>query len=51
MNTTPSIPQRDAEPAPAGVLEELNLTMFVPCYNEETRITGTLETIKAAIAV
>lgn len=50
MNTTPAVPQRDAEPAPAGVCEELDLTMFVPCYNEEKRITGTLETIKAAIA-
>lgn len=35
---------------PAGVREELDLTMFVPCYNEEARITGTLDTIKAAMA-
>jgi len=35
---------------PAGIREELDLTMFVPCYNEEERITGTLETIKAAMA-
>ena len=50
MNTTPAVPPRDTEPTPAGVREELDLTMFVPCYNEEARITGTLETIKAAIA-
>lgn len=49
MNTTPAVPPRDSSPAPAGVREELDLTMFVPCYNEEARITGTLETIKAAI--
>jgi glycosyltransferase involved in cell wall biosynthesis len=35
---------------PAGVREELDLTFFVPCYNEEARVTGTLETIKAAMA-
>lgn len=50
MNTTPAVPPRDTEPVPPGVLEALDLTMFVPCYNEEARITGTLETIKAAIA-
>lgn len=50
MNTVPAMPQRDTEPTPAGVCEEIDLTMFVPCYNEEARITGTLETIKAAIA-
>jgi glycosyltransferase involved in cell wall biosynthesis len=41
---------KPAESVPAGVREEIDLTMFVPCYNEETRITGTLETIKAAMA-
>ena len=41
---------RPSEPVPPGVVEELDLTMFVPCYNEEERITGTLETIKAAMA-
>lgn len=38
------------EAVPPGVVEEIDLTMFVPCYNEEERITGTLETIKAAMA-
>jgi len=46
MSGTAPIP----ETVPAGVREELDLTMFVPCYNEEERITGTLETIKAAMA-
>ncbi|MSU47375.1 MAG: glycosyltransferase family 2 protein [Lacunisphaera sp.] len=50
MNTTPAVPPRDDEPVPPGVVEALDLTMFVPCYNEEARITGTLETIKAAMA-
>ncbi|HEX7631310.1 MAG TPA: glycosyltransferase family 2 protein [Lacunisphaera sp.] len=50
MNTTPASPPHDTEPAPAGVREEIELTMFVPCLNEEKRITGTLETIKAALA-
>jgi len=34
--------------SPAGIREELDLTIFVPCYNEEQRITGTLDTIRAA---
>lgn len=41
---------RQIEATPAGIREEIDLTLFVPCYNEETRITGTLETIKAAMA-
>jgi len=31
-----------------GILETLDLTIFVPCYNESTRIEGTLRTIQAA---
>ena len=31
-----------------GILETLDLTIFVPCYNESTRIVGTLRTIQAA---
>jgi glycosyltransferase involved in cell wall biosynthesis len=31
-----------------GVLETLDLTIFVPCYNESKRIQGTLTTIMAA---
>jgi len=50
MNTTPAIPPLDRTPAPDGVREDIDLTMFVPCFNEEKRITGTLETIKAAMA-
>jgi len=50
MSNSASTPSsRSAEPVPAGIREEIDLTMFVPCYNEETRITGTLETIKAAV--
>ena len=33
-----------------GIREELDLTIFVPCYNEATRIEGTLETIRGAHA-
>lgn len=50
MSESPDNITRRSDPVPAGVLEELDLTMFVPCYNEEARITGTLETIKAAMA-
>jgi glycosyltransferase involved in cell wall biosynthesis len=38
------------ESIPAGIREEIDLTLFVPCYNEEERITGTLDTIRAAHA-
>lgn len=36
-------------PAPDGVLEELDVTLFVPCFNEENRVVSTLETIQAAM--
>jgi glycosyltransferase involved in cell wall biosynthesis len=36
--------------SPPGIREEIDLTLFVPCYNEESRIVGTLETIRAAHA-
>lgn len=49
MSEMSATPSRPPGPVPAGVREELDLTMFVPCYNEEERITGTLETIKAAM--
>jgi glycosyltransferase involved in cell wall biosynthesis len=35
---------------PAGIREELDLTLFVACYNEERRVEGTLDTIRAAHA-
>jgi glycosyltransferase involved in cell wall biosynthesis len=35
---------------PAGVCEEIDLTLFVPCLNEELRVVPTLETIRAALA-
>jgi len=38
---------REAE-RPAGVVEDLDLTLFVPCYNEERQIVNTLETAVAA---
>lgn len=50
MNTTPAVPQRDTTPAPAGVREELDLTIFIPCLNEEKRVVPTLETVRAALA-
>lgn len=31
-----------------GIIEEIDLTIFVPCYNEAARIEGTLETIREA---
>ncbi len=34
----------------AGIREEIDLTLFVPCLNEETRIVPTLETVRAAMA-
>jgi glycosyltransferase involved in cell wall biosynthesis len=49
MNTQPSFPQRDQEPAPAGVREEIDLTIFIPCFNEESRVVPTLETVRAAL--
>jgi phenylacetate-CoA ligase len=33
---------------PWGVIEELDVTLFVPCYNEELQIVNTLETASAA---
>ncbi len=33
-----------------GIVESIDLTIFVPCYNEATRIEGTLETISEAHA-
>jgi glycosyltransferase involved in cell wall biosynthesis len=32
-----------------GVREEIDLTLFVPCLNEERRIAGTLETVQTAL--
>ena len=50
MSEVPGASPRPHECVPRGVVEELDLTMFVPCYNEDERIIGTLETIKAAMA-
>lgn len=36
-------------PAPDGVVEELDVTLFVPCLDEENRVVSTLETIQAAM--
>ncbi len=36
---------------PLLVAGAVDVTLFVPCYNEAENITGTLETIKAALAV
>lgn len=37
-------------PTPNGVREDLDLTLFVPCLNEEQRVLPTLETIRTALA-
>lgn len=50
MNTSPATPPRDISPVPAGVREEIDLTIFIPCLNEETRVVPTLETVRAALA-
>jgi len=39
-----------SEPSPAGIREELEVTLFVPCLNEEQRAVPTLETVRAAMA-
>lgn len=36
--------------ASAGIREELDLTLFVPCLNEEKRVVPTLETVREAMA-
>jgi glycosyltransferase involved in cell wall biosynthesis len=46
MNSTGASIQDDH----VGVLEELDLTIFVPCFNEEQRIIPTLETVQTALA-
>ncbi|HVT73252.1 MAG TPA: glycosyltransferase family 2 protein [Lacunisphaera sp.] len=50
MSTTPASPLRDGDAAPGGVREELDLTIFIPCLNEEKRVVPTLETVRAALA-
>ena len=37
-------------PAPDGVREDLDVTFFVPCLNEEKHVAATLETVVAAAA-
>lgn len=34
---------------PDGIREELDVTLFIPCYNEESHITATLETVQSAM--
>jgi dolichyl-phosphate beta-glucosyltransferase len=46
----PARPPRVLEPTPPGVREDLDLTMFIPCLNEEKRVVPTLETVRAAMA-
>ena len=43
-----SRPRASALPTetPSGVKEELEITLFVPCYNEEKRVIPTLETVR-----
>jgi glycosyltransferase involved in cell wall biosynthesis len=35
-------------PIPSGIVEDLDITLFVACYNEEKRVAGTLDTIRIA---
>jgi len=46
----PAATGRALEPTPAGVREEIDLTIFIPCLNEESRVIPTLETVRAALA-
>lgn len=50
MNASSARFSHQDEPVPAGVREELDLTIFIPCLNEEKRIVPTLETVRAALA-
>jgi dolichyl-phosphate beta-glucosyltransferase len=34
---------------PDGIREELDLTLFIPCLNEEKRVVPTIETVRAAL--
>lgn len=34
---------------PDGIREELDLTLFIPCLNEEKRVVPTIETVRAAM--
>jgi glycosyltransferase involved in cell wall biosynthesis len=45
---SPLPPDPSAEDC-AGLREEIDLTIFVPCFNEESRVTLTLETVEAAL--
>ena len=46
MNTAAS----NSGPGPEGIREELEVTFFIPCLNEERHVTATLETTAAAAA-
>ena len=35
---------------PDGIREELDLTLFIPCLNEEKRVVPTIETVRATMA-
>lgn len=47
MTARPADPP--GEGTPDGVREEIDLTLFVPCLNEEARVVPTLETVRAAL--
>lgn len=38
-------------PPCADSIDDIEITLFVPCFNEEARIQGTLETIREALTV
>lgn len=50
MSGKPDTAGRHVESGATGVCEEIDLTIFIPCLNEETRVVATLETVRAAMA-
>lgn len=45
-----SAPNSSLQADHAGIREEIDLTIFIPCLNEEHRVVPTLETVRAALA-
>jgi glycosyltransferase involved in cell wall biosynthesis len=39
----------EGDQPPAGIREDIDVTFFIPCLNEETRIASTLETLRDAL--
>jgi glycosyltransferase involved in cell wall biosynthesis len=41
---------QDPDWSMGGIVEDVDITIFIPCLNEESRVVPTLETVKAAMA-